>query len=51
MENIGALNAALKSSVKKKEYQRLKIEGEYISMFLKLVLTLDSLEEAVYYLG
>ena len=51
MENIAAVNDALKSSVKKKEYNRLQVEGSDLSVLIKLIRTLDALEEAVTYLG
>ena len=51
MENIQAVNAAMKSSVKKKEFEALEIKDDDISKFRKVVPSLDSMEEAVTYLG
>ena len=46
-ENLSAVNDALKASVKRKEYTDMKIEDEDMSKFLKIVPSLDFMEEAV----
>ena len=51
MENIEAVNAALKSSVKKGEYNRLYIDHSDVTVLLNIVPTLDPMEEAITYLG
>ena len=51
MENIEAVNAALKSSVKKREYNRLYIDHSDVTVLLNIVPTLDPMEEAITYLG
>ena len=50
-ENLQAVNAALKSSFKKKEFEALEIEEDDMTKFLKVVPSLDMMEEAVTHLG
>ena len=51
LENVHAVNAAMKDSVLKKDYQSLEITDAEITKFLKVVPHLDSMEEACTYLG
>lgn len=51
MENVHAFNAALKASVSRKDFDALAITDDNIAKFLKVVPSLDSMEEAIRYLG
>ena len=51
MENVQAVNAAMKASVTKKDFEALAITDDDIAKFLKVVPSLDSMEEAISYLG